>query len=576
MGSHSLLKPEDPNAGLQLTLWIAAVAFLTAAQIAATLLVPRTLALTLITDVIAFLLMSSALLVFLINGIASTGRTRLFWILQVACWGLRLIGQAMWMYFDLVLRKEAPNPFIGDILLLLSNVPVLAALLLQPHLEPLEHRKSQGTVDFLLLLLWWLYLYLFFVIPWQFVALDELRYGSSYNRLNGLLDVVLLLTLVFLWSHSSRHWRRFYGILFAAQFIISASGYVVNHAIDEHLYYPGSWYDLSYAAALASFTVAGWFGFTLARTTDTSKKLRAPVPVAKLGILAVLSLPVIATWTLLDHNTPPQVSQFRELATLGTMFVMTFLVFVKQHQLGTELAATNKTLREASLTDPLTGLRNRRFFDTIISGDVSQVLRSYATLQEHHTADLIFYVVDLDDFKEVNDRFGHNAGDQVLVETGGRISSVIRNSDVLIRWGGDEFLIVSRYTSRSEARTLASRVLAAVGHATISVANPGTEIRQTCSIGWAAFPWITSKPDEVCFESVLGLADRGVYEAKKAGKNRAIGVTPSDMGATYFIATAGNRVSTYGVQTLCVAGPSPSTTMCPVGPARVGSSNLGA
>src|ERR1035441_10667950 len=94
-----------------------------------------------------------------------------------ACWGLRIVGQAMWMYFDLVLRKEAPNPFVGDILLFLSNIPVLAALLLQLHMDPVEGRKSQGTVDFLLLLLWWLYLYLFFVIPWQYVVLDEARYG---------------------------------------------------------------------------------------------------------------------------------------------------------------------------------------------------------------------------------------------------------------------------------------------------------------------------------------------------------------------------------------------------------------
>ncbi len=566
------MKLEDPNLRNQLTLWLATVGCLTLAQIAATLLIPRTLALTLTTDVIALLLMWSALQVFSINGIASTGRTRLFWILLVACWGLRVMGQVLWMYFDVVLRKEAPNPFAGDILLFLSNVPVLAALLLQPHLEPLERRMSQGTVDFLLLLLWWLYLYLFFVIPWQLVVLNEPRYGSSYDRLNALLDVVLLLTLVFLWSHSSGRWRRFYGIFFGAQFLISASGNVANHAINEHLYYPGSWYDLPYAAALASFTVAGWFGFTLARTTDGSKKLRNPVPVARLGMLAVLSLPAIAAWTVLDRNTPPEVSQFRELATLGTMFVMTFLVFVKQHKLGTELAATNKTLQEASLTDPLTGLRNRRFFDTTISADVSHVLRSYTTLQERRTGDLVFYVVDLDDFKEINDRYGHHAGDKVLVEMGARISSVIRSSDVLIRWGGDEFLILSRYTSRTEARTLASRILTAVGDSKISLANPGMEIQQTCSIGWAAFPWISGKPDEASFESVLGLADRGVYEAKKAGKNRAIGVSPSDVGAMFCIASPGNRASTYVVQTLCVMGPSPSATLCPIGPSEVDSS----
>src|ERR1035437_7892115 len=106
------------------------------------------------------------------------------------------------MYSDLVLIKEVPNPFVGDILLWLSNIPVLAALLLQPHRDPMEGRKSMGLVDFLLLLVWWLYLYLFFVIPWQYVALDEAAYGQNYDWLNGLLHPVLLLTLAFLWSHS--------------------------------------------------------------------------------------------------------------------------------------------------------------------------------------------------------------------------------------------------------------------------------------------------------------------------------------------------------------------------------------
>jgi diguanylate cyclase (GGDEF)-like protein len=172
---------------------------------------------------------------------------------------------------------------------------------------------------------------------------------------------------------------------------------------------------------------------------------------------------------------------------------------------------------------------------------------------------LIFYVVDLDDFKEVNDRYGHNVGDKVLLEVTRRINSVIRTSDILVRWGGDEFLIVSRYSNRTEAATVASRILAAVGNPQPGVASAGIEICQTCSIGWAAFPWQPREPDEVPLEAVLGLADRGVYEAKVAGKNRAIGVVPSDTGTEFLIATAGDRVCTYSVQTFCVVGPSQSS-----------------
>ena len=557
----SLSKPGNPDPHHHLRLWIALVAFLTLGQLAATVFIPRSLSLTLITDVIGFLLMLSALLIFLVNASASPSETRLFWMLLAASWGVTLVSQLMWMYFDLVLRKEVPNPFVGDILLFLSNIPFLAALLLQPHLDPVKGRESRGTVDFLLLLLWWLNLYLFFVVPWQYVVLDEAKYGSNYNRLNGLLDIVLLLTLGFLWSRCLGRWKWFYATFFGAQLFIAASGYLTNQAIGKHLYYPGSWYDVPYAMALTAFTLVGLFGLTLADAPVASKKSQAPVPVTRLGMLAVLSLPVMGAWAVLNRNSPSPVTKFRELVTRGIMLVMTFLVFAKLHRLRMDLAKANQVLQETSATDPLTGARNRRFFDTTIGGDANQSLRSYE-VQELRVSDLIFYMVDLDDFKEVNDRYGHGVGDKVLLEVTRRINSVIRSSDVLVRWGGDEFLIVSRYSNRAEAATFASRILTAVGNREAHKGDAGIDLHQTCSIGWAAFPWDPGEPNAVPLEAVLGLADRGVYEAKTFGKNRAIGVLPSDNGTKILFATAGDRISTYCVETICVAGPSEPSKHC--------------
>src|ERR1039458_5677397 len=387
-----------PDLRNRLKIWAALVGFLLLAQFAATVFVPRSLSLTLLNYVIEFLFILSALLVFLVNASASPRPTRLFWMLLAAGWGVTIVAQAMWMYFDLVLRTEAPNPFVGDILLFLSNIPFLAALLLQPRLDPVKERESKGAVDFLLLLLWWLNLYLFFVVPWQYVVLDEAKYGSNYNRLNGLLDIVLLLTLGFLWSRTFGRQKWFYASFFGAQLLITVSGYVANQAIEKHVYYAGSWYDVPYSVALASFTVVGLFGLTLASAPAASKKSKLPVHVTRLGMLAVLSLPVIGAWAALNRTAPSQVTQFRELVTRGIMLVMTFLVFAKLHRLRTKLAKANQVLQEASVTDPLTGARNRRFFDTTISGDANQALRSHAPTQELRVSDLIFYMVDLDDF----------------------------------------------------------------------------------------------------------------------------------------------------------------------------------
>jgi len=234
--------------------------------------------------------------------------------------------------------------------------------------------------------------------------------------------------------------------------------------------------------------------------------------------------------------------------------MMAYLVFVKQYRLGRELAHANHVLEEASLTDPLTGVRNRRFFNASIEGDVGQVLRAYADTHDHRTRDLIFYVIDADGFKQVNDMFGHDAGDRVLVEMARRISSAIRNSDILIRWGGEEFLVVSRYTDRAEAETLASRVLSAVGDTPFVLEEKGESVRKTCSIGWAAFPWYQEDPQAVSYEEVRQMADRALGEAKLAGKNRAIGVFP--VGApTAVISEPELLVSRIPVQKLCTVGP---------------------
>ncbi len=535
-----------------LKLLLALVALLSLSQIAATLLVPRSFSLSVINDSVELLLILSAVFVFSLNARLSTKQVRLFWVLLAASWGARIVVQAMWMYFELVLRKEAPNPFVGDILLFLSEIPVLAALLLQPALDQAERRKATSRVDFLLLLLWWLYLYLFFVIPWQYVVPNEGRYGWNYNQLSGCLDAVILLTIAFQWAHRSGQRRWFYAAFFGSQLLLAIAAYVANLAIDRHIYYPGSWYDLPYAAALASVTIVGLVGSGLTPEGSRGKAL----PLNQLGVVAVLSLPVITTGTLLTSNEPWPVVRFRELVAEATVFVMASLLFVRQRQLQDELARSNRANLEASLSDPLTGARNRRFFDETICGDTSQILRSHVTAQNINSRDMIFYMVDLDCLKEVNDGYGHHAGDNILKEVTKRIAAVIRSSDILVRWGGDEFLIVSRYADRREAEILALRILMAVGASDIAVQGDRAAVRQTCSIGWAAFPWHSDDPKAVSIEVVLSLADRAAYEAKAAGRNRAIGVLPAKDSSLFFAAAAEDHSAKYPVQITCVEGPS--------------------
>ena len=540
-----------------LRLWLVAVSLLMLQQLAATLFLPRGFLLNCVSNVVQAVLTFSAAFVFFYNGVNTNGRLRLFWILLASTWALRLFVQFGWMYYELALRHEVPNPFAGDIFLFVSNVPALAALILQTQKEPIDWRKSQRVIDFLLLLLWWLYLYLYFVIPWQFVSFDEARYGANYNRLTVLLDVAQILLAGFLWFRSSGRWRWFYSCYWAVAVSLTWNGLIVNQAIDRHEYFSGSYYDIPYTLALASFTLVGLLGSTLPRGLTAELLKGKSLQLVKLGSILLLSLPIITARSVLLHAYPDTISNYRQLLVLAFVFVMTVLVFTREWQLMSELQQAADVLQTASVTDPLTGLRNRRYFSRQIDVDARRALSTYSYRAHSSHGDLILYIVDLDHFKSVNDSFGHDVGDKLLLEVSRRITSVIRETDFLVRWGGDEFLIVSRFADRSDAGNLASRILASVANEGHPLSFPTCEVFQTCSIGWAAFPWYPNNPSEVPLDAVLALADRGAYEAKSSGRNRAIGVLPAKSPTAVFAASAGGHSRKYGVLTECVLGPPP-------------------
>jgi diguanylate cyclase (GGDEF)-like protein len=135
-----------------------------------------------------------------------------------------------------------------------------------------------------------------------------------------------------------------------------------------------------------------------------------------------------------------------------------------------------------------------------------------------------------------------------------RLSSSIRHSDVLVRWGGEEFLIVSRYTDRREAELLAQRVLATMADMPFPVGPSGACMRRTCSLGWAVFPWFPDDPRAVSYEEVLTIADRGLNRAKQAGKNCAVGMSPA-RGNSSATTVARSHASPLAIDALAVAGP---------------------
>jgi diguanylate cyclase (GGDEF)-like protein len=195
-----------------------------------------------------------------------------------------------------------------------------------------------------------------------------------------------------------------------------------------------------------------------------------------------------------------------------------------------ELMRKNQELKDISLTDPLTGTRNRRYFYETIEKDIAQAMRSHLKTMNAPPGlrqELIFVLVDIDRFKRVNDELGHDAGDRLLREVAKRIASVMRRSDDLVRWGGEEFLLVCRTTDRISARHLCKRVLEAVRELPFDVGN-GVEIHKTCSIGWAPYPWLKDGVGMLSMNNVIELADKALYLAKREGRNRGYGLLPTE------------------------------------------------
>jgi signal transduction histidine kinase len=293
---------------------------------------PRGAALTAFGDIIQVLAAGFACACLFMNAASKERRTRAFWLLLGAGCATWLLGQLLWTYFEVVRRQEAPNPFIGDVILFLHPVPMMWALALKPHDRRDDPDFHIGYLDFSLLLVWWVYLYLFVVIPWQYISPDVMAYGLSYDHLAAVENGLLAIGFAVLVGRSKGVWREVYAHLFSASILYAAGSYLANWAIDRQDYYTGSPFDLP---ILASFV---WFG-TAGIVAYQRKPACDPVPrhlnelnpwPARVAMTAVVSIPIMALWSLRYSPNREAVRVFRIGLTQVTLLVVSGLAFLRQ------------------------------------------------------------------------------------------------------------------------------------------------------------------------------------------------------------------------------------------------------
>jgi diguanylate cyclase (GGDEF)-like protein len=182
-----------------------------------------------------------------------------------------------------------------------------------------------------------------------------------------------------------------------------------------------------------------------------------------------------------------------------------------------QLHVANLALELASQTDPLTGLHNRRYLSNQIPADLAFYEReNRRTGGQENT--LLFALVDIDHFKKVNDTYGHRAGDRVLQQVSEVLRQQVRVGDYLVRWGGEEFLLVCRPSARQFVPVLGERIRRAIAEHLFDLGD-GVHINLTCSVGLAESGLYLNGVASVGWEQLVELADAALYWVKANGRN---------------------------------------------------------
>lgn len=253
------------------------------------------------------------------------------------------------------------------------------------------------------------------------------------------------------------------------------------------------------------------------------------------GVLIGLVIQYLFTTIVLRAILPEEFSQSNIAKGLITFSVSSIIGLLssefgrmsrKIKRLNLELAERNQELKDLTFLDPLTRLNNRRYVHEVVYVTASTFLNLRKTPEVQHrnmnTSNKVMgiFMIDIDDFKKINDEHGHEFGDRTLVEVASCIKNKVRSDDIVIRWGGEEFLVILPHLLPESMEQLSAKLLHAT--ADMGLLTPdGNRKPVTLSIGATYFPLGFPKPGPLSFEDVINLSDALMYMSKGNGKNQS-------------------------------------------------------
>jgi diguanylate cyclase (GGDEF)-like protein len=226
--------------------------------------------------------------------------------------------------------------------------------------------------------------------------------------------------------------------------------------------------------------------------------------------LSIELILVAGTPLLYDGDAVENAFLPRYLALVGGFLAATWVMVGLKHR----LVEAEARQRDFANRDPLTGVGNRRAFDAALHRELTERSKPRGGRREVDDSPLALLILDLDDFKGVNDHHGHQVGDAVLCKAAARVHSILRSTDTLARIGGDEFAVIAPGAKGEGARQMAEAIRTAVGLREAEAPGPNP----TASIGWAVFP-----DDGEDFETLMRTADERMLALKRNGTRLPLG-----------------------------------------------------
>lgn len=437
------------------------------------------------------------------RAVASTGRMRRFWQLLGAFAGSWGLGQLIWCYLEIG-RNESPTmsywPTGGY---LLASVLAATAIIVYPGPQLHWAARIRALVDGLLIVTTLLF------VSWT-VAGDTGALVHSGTQLMEKVtvlaypaaDIVVLAMLATVIGRGTRSWKDpllVVGACLIALFLGDSLSIYVGLA---GKYQTGSLTDVWWIVAFLLLALAA-----LMAPVDRDRVVNHDKPPTWTEFITYGPLGLalaMAAVQILRGNHFDTIEEVLVLISAVLLVVRGSLFVLENRVLMTQIESTVTELEWLTLHDPLTGLANRVLF-----GDrLSQAIAS----QQRDPRNIAIAYIDLDDFKAVNDTFGHEAGDELLRQVGARLSTTVRESDTLARLSGDEFAMLM--AGSEESSNVAGILHRILEHLDAPFDIDGQKVSVSASIGYSLSFGDTSG------EELLNQADEAMYVAKADGRDR--------------------------------------------------------